>query len=887
MAEFETSSESNERTQEYLSPIDVEIGLGANLRWALAIFENWSSNFEEVLQWFKDEIINSIDIESIHDVDTFWHYLYLPWENNYAIDIIKLLSGTVDFLEEWISLEDIASRYIEHVTLYRENTLQLEVIHDSIEEALENNDDEFWENIGAEDVIVSWPLEGLTLVEWILRFRKLLAETESLSVSLNLFPGESDINLHWSNERLFTMQEVYLLLTMWIWEEKEELVEVVPKSKEEIDRLIKWVVSRKNIEEIFDFMRYVHREIDDNNSQTGNVEENYTYFVDRLNELVFSKVSKEVTEPRFWEPSPHFNNPQILLDYASLVSWRTWWYDQALRNWEMDSRYRRPDMATRALSLAMTIRTREWEEQTEQPSMNDLMIPHLDIQDEALKWRTPEIIVRDFSEYIQSNVVFTNTDGTQSTPSEEKFNEIMRDLEISDFLGRISNSDWSRYESLWIEDKITLWVIVRILNNLSQNETRDVMGFPEDQVLWEWETAEYLSWPPAMTRITSPGGTHMDEHSFFSLFWTASQESIEHIWSELDRNFDDTWSEVWENTAILSDENHNGSWHDEADQLRAEKFWLSWDTSSLEYQIFSLYNNIQWNGNPWEVSDRNRDHLMTAWYMLAMVAGSMVLWWGIIFAASMAARAASITFAPWLITQGTIYGLSGSTMWYMLDAWLWDTRWFYSPTEAVTSVGSDFLLWWVTWAFWWVVANRFWNPWAKFFSRENVPNQAIFAWDITANGILPEVARLALMDKIWTDSEIFTPPLSESINEEQKSFLRPFLSDEHIEQYLSTPLPEDFELQNYRSIIQVFDLAWFSAVDIPLEVDAWFLRAYFIWKILNPWEHLTMQDIWQSEWEFLNGSDEEYEDITWIRDTSIKVIELWSQRQESRFREII
>jgi len=638
-------TESIDRTQEYLSPIDVEMWLQANLRWALSQFENGNPDFNAILQELQANITEKIDTRTVSDVDTFWPYIYLPGENNYVIDIIKLISWDTDFLEEWVSLEGISWRAIETATIFRERVLELEVMLDSIQECLLRNDDEFWENIGVEDMITSWPLEWLTLVEAILRFRKLVWESEELSVVLNLFPWENSIDISEENSKLFAMQEAYLLLAMWIGEEKEELVEVVPKSKEEIDRLLEWVVSRKSIEEIFEFMRDVHRQIDNNNSQTANVEENYKYFVDRLNELVFSKISKEVTEPIFWDPSPHFNNPQILLDFASFVSGRTGWYDQSLSRWEMDSKYRRPEMATRALALAMTIRTRVDGEQ--QPSMNDLMIPHLDIEDEALKWRSPQVIVRDFSNHIQSNVVFQNTGGTQSTPSEEKFNELMRDLELSDFLSRISSSEWTSYESLWIEDKITLGLIARILNNLSQNETRDVMWFPEDQILWEWETAELIWWLPAMTRITSPGGTHMDEHEFFSLFGTASQESIEHMWSELDKNFDDgKWERFAEATVPFAT-----MWLYETEEERAEQFWLS--TNSLEYEIFTLYNDIQWNWNHLEVSDWNRDHLMTAWFMLAMVAGSMVLWWGIIYAAARAWLAINS-----LVAQGTIYWLS-------------------------------------------------------------------------------------------------------------------------------------------------------------------------------------------------------------------------------------
>jgi len=839
-----TQTESIDRTQEYLSPIDVEIGLWANLRWALSQFENGNPEFNSILQELQDTITQNIDITTINDVDTFWLYIYLPWENNYVVDIIKLLHWETDFLEEWVSLEEVSWRAIETATIYRENVLELEVMLDSIHECLIRNDDEFWENIGAEDIIASWPLEWLTLIEAILRFRKLIWESEELSVVLNLFPWESSIDIGEENSKLFAMQEAYLLLAMWIGEEKEELIEVIPKSKGEIDRLLEWVVSKKSIEEVFEFMRDIHRQIDNNDSQTANVEENYTYFIDRLNELVFSKISKEVTEPIFWDPSPHFNNPQILLDFASFVSGRTGWYDQSLSRWEMDSRYRRPEMATRALALAMTIRREiDWEEQA---SMNDHMMPYLDIQDKALNGKSPWEVIAWFKTYVLLNVSQIDENGDTAWFSDEKFQEIISDLGYKDIFDAYSSWKLWNYDSLGLEDKITIWAIARIFNTFAQEKN---------------------SW-----------GKEISEQVFFEVIGTASQESIKHIWSELDRNFDDgKWERFAEATVPFAN-----MWLHESEEDRAKQFWIP--INSIEYEIFTLYNDIQWNWNHLEISDWNRDHLMTAWYMLAMVAGSMALWWGLIFAATRAWIAINS-----LVAQGTIYGLSGSAMWYTLDAGLWDTRWFYSPTEAITSVWSDFLLWGITWAFWWVIANKFWNPGAKFLSKQNIPNQAIFAWDITANGIVPEMARLYAMDMIWKNSEIFTEnetPIIWNIYSQRLAILKNMASEDQLSLYVKDPKSSKLSpyLQWYRIIPELFLHYGFESKKVSLEFDTRFQNAYAIWKMLNPWAWVSP---WYANEDFNTAIRMQDDGIEWIRARILKWLEKWVVQQESRITKIL
>jgi hypothetical protein len=395
-------------------------------------------------------------------------------------------------------------------------------------------------------------------------------------------------------------------------------------------------------------------------------------------------------------------------------------------------------------------------------------------------------------------------------------------------------------------------------------------------------------WPGHSKRFTGYKKVTMDD--FKVIAGEAAQEATQHVWTELNKNFDDSWSEVWENRTTMRDENWNRTWHNEADSQRAEKFWLSWNPNSLEYQIFTLYNDINGNGNLGEVSDATKNWVETAWFMIAMIAGSVLIGW----AAVAALRIWWI--ALWLASEWAIMWMTWSAMWYWMDAGLWDARWFYTPSEAIIGVATDFALGAGTGALGWPLVQKFWNPESAFLARWSLRNKWIFAGDLLALWIWPEFARIYAVNQAWHWSDIFNQnedshPFKWKIDDIQRSLLQYELNKEQIQAYFSKPinweiLPHGFE--NYRYLLQIFHGYWFESSDISLEFDRRFSKALSIYQTL----HSTgSMNIIQNQPAFLETMNEIKNNRKWWpnvwKQKILKTIETWIKTQEWRLEEII
>jgi hypothetical protein len=800
---------------------------------------------------------------------------------------------------EEISFDEAAANYQESISQFRESVVEIDVLSDAINRALEDNDNEAWEVIDENDIIAQGPFQGKTLVEAILIYKqKILNSSQNLR---NL--GNVDITEYpeiWeAKEKLYDANENYLLLILGIWEKREELTHVIPKSQSECLTLIQAVVNRRNPREILDWMKEIHAQIDANNWQDGTVEKNYKFFSDTLSTLALIKIKNDIFEN---SKSENYRKPDLLLEFAVLVSWRAAWNKESglFMNdiWEnaspVDSRLWMPELAEEALVYAMDLPQEN--ESGESQSMISEMMKHIEISDPLLWGQTPQWVITSTIDKIKNSVLAPSTiEGGGTLGSVDNFDEILDWLGYSDIIVKLGSGNlWATYQDLSLQEMISISWLLRISQGITKKQTHtrtEMRSTPYIAQTWETVQNHWNQWPWAayICVIKTISGA-ISYEDFWEVAKNAGQESVQHIWSELDKNFDDSWSQIWENR-MMSDEDGDGNITNEANKNRAERFWVSGNINSLEYQIFTLYNDINGNGEVWEVSDTTRDGLKTAGFMLAMVAGSMLIWGGIVSAIHLARAAqlwitiSKLALQGWTLgiaAQWSIMWMSGSALWYGIDAVAGDARGFYTPSEAMLWVWWDFLLWGATWALSW--------PLAKFLP-DGTPNSVIFGIDLTFLWLGPEFYRMSRMNEAWHGSEIFTPnsgswSIESHITATEKNLLSYELNSTQMEEYFKDEpnwdlLPHGFE--NYRFFSQNFAMMWFESDMIPAEFDKEFRHAYWVWKLLNPGNSLN---IWQSEPEFewvINNRDGW---LVWFHQRIIEATEKWIARQERRFSEI-
>ena len=134
-------------------------------------------------------------------------------------------------------------------------------------------------------------------------------------------------------------------------------------------------------------MRDIHAQIDANNWQDGTVEQNYRYFSDTLNVLALEKIRADIFEN---EESGNYRNPQLLLDFAVLVSGRPAWnresrllmYDWGEYASPVDSRLWNPEIANQALIYAMDVENES--ENGENQSMISEIMQYLELSEPLL-----------------------------------------------------------------------------------------------------------------------------------------------------------------------------------------------------------------------------------------------------------------------------------------------------------------------------------------------------------------------------------------------------------------------------------------------------------------------------------------------------------------------
>jgi hypothetical protein len=425
----------------------------------------------------------------------------------------------------------------------------------------------------------------------------------------------------------------------------------------------------------------------------------------------------------------------------------------------MDSRLWRPDMARRILIEAIEV---SW-------WVLDQVSDNIDMQDEVLWGRSPWAIVLETITEIEEHV--TSTDENWQTITLNG-----RDVLISLwFQSAIENAECSaNYNALSFDDMIAISSLARVIEALKpEDEYTTVEWIHDDRgdkrverwIMWEnshmymqrdneydYEHASslWIQWQTVYRERNKEKSLNFDQLKEI-VMWT-TKDSIEHVWSELNRNFDDTRGEkALSLIGWVTSENS-----------RITRAWLTpW---TIEANIFSLYNDIEWNGWLFEVSDWTRDNLKTAGYLIANVAWAMIVWW--ILIATLPVSWAVLGWLWWamiwtaaaqnLLVQWTIYWLSASAVGYSLDAAVGDARWFWTRQEALVWLTSDFVLWGLTGFWWWLLAARYGAKSTWFLSWWDITNKSIFAWDLLFLWIWPEILRIKHVQEMYHSSGIFS-----------------------------------------------------------------------------------------------------------------------------------
>lgn len=709
-----------------------------------------------------------IDIQSIVSVNSDWKYIFISYidrdwnEKSISIDIISALLWHDDYIWE-LDAETAERIHFQEIEKYLHNVEMISQWFDAIDRILERNQDEFWEEIDEYDIATEWPFVGKDIATIFSEIPEYFSESRVLQASI--FTTDDSL---WEIDVDFQLlQERYAWYLLGLWENNEDLTTAIPKSQEEIDHLLESIVHSKTPNELIEYMKDIHSQLNSNNWQDGTVEKNYAYFTDMMNELVFTKMKYEVLNNSEWSD---YLNINILLQFASLVSGRTGGFESHLRQSDMDSRLWRPDMSRRILTEAMKV---SWWV-LEQVSDN------IDMQDEVLGERSPTMIVRETISEIEAHVFSTDENGQEVALNG-------RDVLVSLWFQKsIENALCTEnYNSLSFDDMIVISSLARVVEALKpadeyttvdwihddQGEKRVerwIMGESshmymqrDNEYNYEYASSLWMTGQTVYRERNKEKKLSFDELKGI-IMWT-TQKSIEHVWGELNRNFDDSNSEksLWFLNGLywwmLMPE-----WILPDDVSRITRVGLTpWST---EANIFSLYNDMEGNGWLFEISDATRDSLKTAWYLIANVAWAMIVWW--ILIATLPVSGAIIwgtsgaliwtVAAQNLLVQWSLYWLSASAVWYWLDAAAWDARGFGTRQEALVWISSDFVLGWLTGFAWWLVAARYWARSTGFLSSWDITNKSIFAWDLLFLWIWPEILRIKAVQDRYHSSWIFT-----------------------------------------------------------------------------------------------------------------------------------
>lgn len=395
--------------------------------------------------------------------------------------------------------------------------------------------------------------------------------------------------------------------------------------------------------------------------------------------------------------------PEEFLAFARFVSGRSFVIHGEKYGWEMDSRLYNPELANTALLEAM-IHT----------GIIERMNSQLQITDSLVGKKSPSDIYKIATKYISESI--TGNDGKKVAG-----NQLLQDLKFDDL-----KENTSSYQDLSYEDKVRTSVLARFVEKIKpkRRRTRDINK--------EYYHSQY-------TVKDLP-----------NIFQEISKDAVSEITGAFSNSTDWTWKETMSKWLLF------------ADGTTAQDLWFT--AGSTEAQMYDTYKDINGSGGIFEWSDTSQEYLKDGAMMWAIVTGAMIT--GTIIIATLPIAGATLWWVSWallfttatnnVLIQWGIYGVSASMTSWGIDYAVGDAKWYHSILEAWTNIGTDLLVWWATWVFWWYLVSKYWVEWAKTLSAGSARNKWIFAGDLVFLGIGPEAGRMYIMDQVFHWENIFT-----------------------------------------------------------------------------------------------------------------------------------
>jgi len=445
-------------------------------------------------KWLDKEKISQVHILPGNKLQIEWIHrdgcqkIFFIVDTNIATNIDISEDERQKWIEQ-ISYDRASAKQQELVSQAGESILELDVLSKGINNALDKNQNEYWQNLGEEDIISHWVFEGNTITEAILIYRKKIIQASGLL--RNIWPKRvwRSSKLQKIETALLQSQEEYLLLSFGIGQTREALTHVVPKTQTESLTLIWTVLARKSPREALDWVKQIHSQIDANNWQSGTVEKNYQSFAEMLNVQLLTKIKTDVYHNK---KSGNYQKPDILFEFAVFTSGRAAWNKESyplLADWwenasPMDKRLWDPEIAEEALLYAMKI------QRNGEMSVMSKMAEKMTISDEIVWSTPPNGLVLSTIKDIKSSVQVKNAAGKDifiSEINEDDFLSFLQKLGYADIYKKALDKSLGTYQKLDIKDKIALGSIARLKNSINKQSTQTKIEYSNTPyVVREW-----------------------------------------------------------------------------------------------------------------------------------------------------------------------------------------------------------------------------------------------------------------------------------------------------------------------------------------------------------------------------------------------------------------
>ncbi len=793
------------------------------------------SSTKEDPKWYINSLVdilyNQIDARiSYNKLEQVWNILFIQGEPSYIIDISwELIDTSVkevsrEELEE--TQREAEQKLIESLTEFELEAEKVKLFHQSILEALETyNQQRWWIPSIDHSLRVEHPEYGdMSFIEACLMLERSIGWLRERKLGLLMSQKDKDthaIQLWQIDDMLWELHDSYLLLMMGVGDMREKVPHILPKTSDQIQSYIWYAISRRSPEEILIFLEDLHTLIADNNRQDRTTRNNYEYLISLAQGNAWVRLKSQILENT---QSPSYGKLDILYRFAELISGRGIDIDVRVRS----DRLPPSNLALEVLEHILVFNGKEeWEK-----SIIAHISDHIDLQDESLWEYQPAEILTNFALRLSESMWLEDSEGETIA---QEFDEPLRGNIISLF-ARID--ELGNYSSLSYTDALIISTLSRVSENLIGYTMRSV---------WAWRNKREVRGASYIKNIS--------KEELNILLSEASQEATRQLWESIQSELDDSFWEKFKQFVLWQ------LYTGKSDKERMSEIGIH--PESIEAQILLLYMSIQGLWNIDAISDTNMEYIKTAGHFMAAIVATMTLGFWAIWWLALAWRSLS------LIQQGMIYGAISVPIGQWIDVIAWEQRSYANNQEAFASIITESMLAVGAWAVWGLIATKLGRPEAAFFSKENNINQAIFAWDLTILSIIPEAARITIMDQIYHNRWIY---------------IETWDWEELIDTLISQKIQSLLLFPEEKLIGSVFWWIGLEQEDIPQELDERFQRAYATMMILEP-GYLSRNEIFYLEPEFQEvyhreslrsmAQDSDYTPL-------LEAIETWSAKQLAR-----